>query len=95
MNRTFTERQHYTDRYQSRQIKRLDPTDEPTPERKGHLRNHSAWSCSCRMCRNYREWEKWEKRPDILRSDLDYQDGLDEYYDEDKYWYDKTIRRTI
>lgn len=123
MSRSYTERQHLTERYQARQIKRKGPfkdyerrpeqtflwllmgyeqfprcdwngpNDYPNPEQLGHWRKHSAYSCSCRMCRRYRMTEtqdanesKYKQKK--YKQDQDYQEGLVEYYSDDKYWYE-------
>lgn len=123
MSRSYTERQHLTERYQARQIKRKGPfkdyerrpedtfvwelmgyeiypncawggpNDYPNPEQLGYYRNHSAYSCSCRQCRRYRyydwqesRWKRYKTRE--WKQDQDYQEGLAEYYSDDKYWYE-------
>lgn len=121
MSRTRNERQHYTDRYQARQIRRkgpfkdykrrpLDtfiwelmgyeiypryllngPEDYPNQEQLGYYRNHSAFSCSCHTCRSYRDadwnWEsRWKKyKTREWKQEQDYQDGIKEYFLDDKY----------
>jgi len=67
--------------------------DFMSPERMGYLRNHSTWSCSCRMCRAMKEWNPEETihKRKSYKQEQDYKEGLKEYhiYDlDDKYKYD-------
>ena len=75
--------------------------DHLPPERIGYLRNHSTWSCSCRMCRsvwNQCSCDEIDYKRKTYGQNQDYKEGLEEYHIyslDDKYLYDKTTRRSI
>jgi hypothetical protein len=63
----------------------------PTKRELGHWRKHTPFGCSCHMCRSVRAWEKasdtnWDnpRRRKIRKEELAYQEGLEEYYSDDK-----------